>query len=414
MTKCLIRKLIVLALTVVAPVARAASSFQPLGVLPGTSTWGSVATGVSGDGLTVIGMGNISGQDWRAVSWKVGERGRDLGTTPNGRRFHPLGVSDDGTTVVGFNELVNISGGRAFWWTPSSGIQDMGAPSGFSENRASHVSGDGQVVVGKVAANGGPWWRWNPASGFETLAGTNHWPNSCSGAGDVVVGVTYSSGMNRAFRWTPALGIQALGVLPGDQQNEARDVSPDGDWVVGYRLSQQGLSRGFRWSSTTGMIDIPNLPGSTGGGPEAVSADGNTLGGASVVAGEERAYVWRAGFGTQDLRAVLMAGGVDLNGWILFRVNDVSSDGLTFVGTAVDPCGLGQVFVARIGGPMLPPIPPCLGDIDRDSVVDFADLNFVLSHFASASKCGDVNGDQLVTFADLNIVLSTFGVHCTN
>ncbi len=56
----------------------------------------------------------------------------------------------------------------------------------------------------------------------------------------------------------------------------------------------------------------------------------------------------------------------------------------------------------------------CPGDANGDGVVNFGDLNIVLSNFgaAGAGVPGDVNGDGLVNFADLNIVLGAFGTVC--
>ncbi len=51
------------------------------------------------------------------------------------------------------------------------------------------------------------------------------------------------------------------------------------------------------------------------------------------------------------------------------------------------------------------------GDVNGDGVVNFADLNIVLSNFGQtgAGLPGDADGDGDVDFADLNIVLSNFG-----
>ncbi len=58
--------------------------------------------------------------------------------------------------------------------------------------------------------------------------------------------------------------------------------------------------------------------------------------------------------------------------------------------------------------------PTCPGDTNGDNIVNFADLNIVLSQFgmSGAGLSGDVNGDNVVNFADLNIVLSHFGTIC--
>lgn len=57
----------------------------------------------------------------------------------------------------------------------------------------------------------------------------------------------------------------------------------------------------------------------------------------------------------------------------------------------------------------------CPGDGNGDRVVNFLDLNFVLTDFGSigAGLLGDVNGDGLCNFADLNDVLAYFGVQCS-
>ncbi len=56
----------------------------------------------------------------------------------------------------------------------------------------------------------------------------------------------------------------------------------------------------------------------------------------------------------------------------------------------------------------------CAGDTNGDNVVNFADLNNVLSGFGQSGVGlpGDVNGDGVVNFTDLNIVLSNFGQSC--
>ncbi|MBX3353888.1 MAG: hypothetical protein KF684_13225 [Phycisphaeraceae bacterium] len=64
--------------------------------------------------------------------------------------------------------------------------------------------------------------------------------------------------------------------------------------------------------------------------------------------------------------------------------------------------------------PPAPPLPPCPGDTNADGVVNFADLNAVLSAFGQTGQGipGDVNNDGTVNFADLNLVLSVFGAAC--
>lgn len=57
---------------------------------------------------------------------------------------------------------------------------------------------------------------------------------------------------------------------------------------------------------------------------------------------------------------------------------------------------------------------PCPGDSDGNSVVDFLDLNRVLSGFGMSGAClaGDINRDGVVNFLDLNLVLGNYGLRC--
>ena len=56
-------------------------------------------------------------------------------------------------------------------------------------------------------------------------------------------------------------------------------------------------------------------------------------------------------------------------------------------------------------------VDPLPGDTNGDGVVNFADLNTVLTQFGQtgAGLAGDVNDDGVVNFADLNVVLTNFG-----
>jgi hypothetical protein len=57
---------------------------------------------------------------------------------------------------------------------------------------------------------------------------------------------------------------------------------------------------------------------------------------------------------------------------------------------------------------------PCSGDTNGDQLVDFADLNVLLTNFGMTGFGiqGDLNFDDVVDFLDLNEVLSSFGDVC--
>ena len=90
----------------------------------------------------------------------------------------------------------------------------------------------------------------------------------------------------------------------------------------------------------------------------------------------------------------------------------VNNNGDVVFGAALIPPGNPAVeygsgiFVARA-------ILSVPGDLNGDGVVNFADLNLVLSNFGQTgepgSTPGDANDDGVVNFADLNVVLTNFG-----
>jgi len=77
--------------------------------------------------------------------------------------------------------------------------------------------------------------------------------------------------------------------------------------------------------------------------------------------------------------------------------------------------GAGDIYAQNINADgTLGASDPCPGDTNGDNLVNFADLNAVLSEFGQSGPglAGDLNDDGAVNFADLNAVLSQFGVDC--
>lgn len=97
---------------------------------------------------------------------------------------------------------------------------------------------------------------------------------------------------------------------------------------------------------------------------------------------------------------------------------DTTTGATALVGRLVDPtAGAAPRIVVR-GLTFVEDISVCTGDTNGDGVVDFLDLNNVLSSFGIALgepgyiPGADLNNDDVVDFLDLNIVLSFFGQTC--
>jgi probable HAF family extracellular repeat protein len=210
-------------LSLVATVAWS-QSITWLGTLGG---WESVAYGVSADGSVVVGRATNAAALRRAFRWTASGGMQDLGTLPGGNRSEAWGVSADGSVVVGV--AYNTEGYiRAFRWTAAEGMQDLGTLGG-SLSRAYSVSADGSVVVG---------WAENAAK------------------------------VPRAFRWTASGGMEDLNrtyaslLTNGSVLIEARAISPDGRYIVGWgnnaatqRSEAYLLDTGPRCTAHNGDVD---------------------------------------------------------------------------------------------------------------------------------------------------------------
>ena len=161
---------------------------------------------------------------WLMLSGGWAQRLVWLGQLPGGLESEALGVSADGTVVVG---TARNSDGfpRAFRWTAATGMRDLGTLGGFL-SRGTAVSADGQTIVG------------------------------------------YSSNDRNqllAFRWRNGQ-MTALGTLSSVVWGEAYGVSADGTVISGHSWWGSNF-RAARWQGTRSRIcgrcqaRLPAAPG---------------------------------------------------------------------------------------------------------------------------------------------------------
>lgn len=268
----------------------------------------SLGLSLSADGLVVVGQsGSISGD--RAFRWTSSGGMVGLGTlSPGDVSSIANGTNADGSVVVGFSFGFPSLTLRAFRWTSAAGMQDLGVLPGFVNAEATCVSADGVVVAGTCSNTPGvtgPAFIWTAGGGMVELesltpSAPSTRPMAMTADGSTIVGTSSSGFGNRAFRWTPGLGTQSLGTLPGDTSSEAFGVSADGRTVVG-RSSGVGNSA-FLWNLTLGMVDLRAQLVTLGTDmsdwgdlveARAVSADGSVIAGTGVYKGVTQAFVIR-------------------------------------------------------------------------------------------------------------------------
>jgi probable HAF family extracellular repeat protein len=344
-----------------------------LGTLPGGCC--SYAYGVSNNGVVVGTANNAAGQS-RAFRWTASGGMQDLGMLPGYDRIYSCAVSADGSVVVG--GASNAAGQwRVFRWTESGGMQELG--SGYA-GRAFGVSADGSVVVGGGVINAAGGWsafRWTAAGGMQDLGGYEAYAVSADGA--VVVGSSYdSASYGRAFRWTAASGMQDLGTLPGYQRIFAYGVSADGAVVVGWAIKDNRQLGAFRWTAASGMQPLSTLFSSAAA--LGVSADGSVVvGEATDAAGQGRAVRWTA-WVIEDLNTTYAS--LLTNGSLLIQARAISPNGRYIVGQGYNAATRrNEAFLLDTGTGR----PPCTlsGDVNGDGRVDDADLLEVLFNFGN-------------------------------
>ena len=166
------------------------------------------------------------------------------------------------------------------------GLGDL--PGSFIASFGATVSNDGQVVVGSsFSSNGNEAFRWTKSGamvGLGDLSGGSFDSSALdvSADGSVVVGIASVNFLDRAFRWTQAGGMVDLsfGIPPGGFLAHGRGVSADGSVITG-QANFGGNSHAFRWTQGAGIVDIGVLPGASNSNGNSVSADGSVVVGAS-------------------------------------------------------------------------------------------------------------------------------------
>ena len=336
-------------------------SFQGIGNYYGLN---SGANGVSADGSFVVGFAAPTLNSSEAIRWTPGGGTTILGDLPGGGvSGWANNVSADGNVVVG--QGTPATNYEAFRWTPSTGMVGLGFLPGGTKSNAQGVSADGAVVVGNGFSPGNEGFRWTESGGMQGLgslyAGGRSFAFDISPDGERIVGGTSISATQLdAAYWTESGGWTSIGRLPGgllSLEAFASDASTDGSVIVGNSPSAlvQFSYESFRWTESGGMQGLGilqadhNLSTVTG-----VSGDGEIVVGVSgPYSGiNRRPYIWDETHGMRDLGIVLEADyGLDLTGWSLTEVLDISEDGSTFVGYGTNPMGITEGWVARIPEP---------------------------------------------------------------
>lgn len=346
------------------------TNLRPDGEISLGATFASEATGVSADGLVVVGFAaseNSPSFDNEAFRWTassdmtaLGFLGKSSGATAS----FANSLSGDGSVVVG-NATSPSIGTESFRWTQSDGIVGIGVLNQFDQSVALDASFHGNVVVGESGVYGASSeaYRWTQAGGMVGLGDldggeTSSRAEGVSADGSVVVGQGTSNDGVEAFRWTSSGGMVGLGDLPGGEfQSTAHGVSHDGTVVVGESESggdsddsEESFGEAFKWTDADGIMGLGDLDGGEFDSvANAASAHGVVVVGRGTTEDGSTAFRYTEADGMRSIQDILVNDfGTDLTDWRLAEANGVSGDGRTIVGLAFNPDGVKVGFVATI------------------------------------------------------------------
>ncbi len=242
-----------------------------LGVAPG-GTYGGATHGVSHDGSVVTVLGD--GVPQRAFLWSESSGFQGVDQLREARD-----VSADGKVVAGFHYRIP-AGTDAIRWTQETGVQYLGVLPGRISSLALGISADGSTIVGTSYSNltsDGQAFRWTEETGLMGLGFVQGKHSSVarvvSGDGSIILGDEFG-GYGDAFIWTEESGMRGLldvllnvyglgDQLQGWSQLTVGGISADGRFIVGQGL-YEGLGGGA-WILDRGLnpppIPPPSLPG---------------------------------------------------------------------------------------------------------------------------------------------------------
>ena len=209
----------------------------------------------------------------------------DLGTL-GGTYSLPTGINDDGL-VVG-SSTTPAAEQHAFAWRPTTGMVDLGTLGDRSDSGsflrtsvASAVSNTGQVVGGSYVPHvpsptdpdGYRAFLWTPSAGMQnlgTLAGPHSYATAINDVGQIAGHSTLTdsaSSLDRAALWTATGGWVDIGTLGGPRVepvalNNRGQVVGTGSLIAGGN-APRFPKHAFLWSASGGMVDLGTLGGAS-------------------------------------------------------------------------------------------------------------------------------------------------------
>jgi hypothetical protein len=318
--------------------------FTALGI-PNAQQTSTGAVAVSDDGRVVAGSSGGATSSFGPFRWEAGTY-EALGLVAGFDGLQISGMSGDGLTIVGTATTVGGTPSVTARWIRTLGMQGLGLPANGLNGRSSGVSSANSVIFGQVdtvAAPGGFGGTWINGS-FQAVPnlGTAFSIITAANADGSILGARTAAGHVIITRATGA-SVTLPPPNPPGSPNGLIALSADGSIAVGSIAS--GISsRVFLWRSRTAPpVDL--------GAFFAFAMTGN----GQVIVGQTNTLpvnpiIWDATNGVRNLSALLTAAGANLGGLTLTSANDISADGRFVVGNG-SRSGRTEPWLARLPTP---------------------------------------------------------------
>ncbi len=265
----------------------------------------SFATGINGHG-TVIGFFQIE-EASDAFVWTPAGGLQNLADPRLGAFFleQPLAINARGQ-ITGYVLPTGSRMTRAFLWTASTGIKDLGTLGGDTA-RGVAINDRGEVTGFSCPAASVHFtcnvhaFLWTKSGGMRdlgTLGGPNSTATAINARGEVIGYSDMASGATHAFLWRPHGGMQDLGTL-GGTNSTATAINERGQ-ITGSADTTSGATHAFLWPAHRGMRDLGTL-GGTNSTATAINERGQVTGSADTTSGATHAFLWPAYSGMIDL-----------------------------------------------------------------------------------------------------------------
>ncbi len=333
----------------------AASTFQGLGFVD-PSHDESLASGVSADGLVVVGVSRATsgGAPLRGgVRWHADGSFEHI-PMPAGFFGYtiPTALSENGEQVVGY--FVDAEA-NSFQWNPAGGSSylSFGSPAAMSDDGTVIVGGEEALVDGFFI-----WAAWRMVNGQKEYLGgypqtfsEERGPRAVTPDGSLIAGYEANFADFRIFIWEAGLGFEYLESQAGWNTMYPSGISADGKRVAGI-TSYSSAWEAVIWRRGLPPLSLGDFPGGDfHSGANAISRRGHlVVGFGTTELGREAAF-WDPILGMQHFgNWITSRFGVNLDGWILREIAAISADNRVIAGAGTNPDGLTEAWVLRLDG----------------------------------------------------------------